>query len=121
MPKSKSKRERRAGVPGDLDSIHPTTTPPPGGTGEKKKNPPIFLFVNDLCDNRTGEAYPHIKEDNVTHITPLVRHIIPEGTVLVYSLVVHWMVVWLLGIRCLHVLIVQRSLTVLRPNQAFIA
>ena len=29
------------------------------------------------------------------------------------------MVVWLSGIQCLHILVVQRSLTVLRPSQAF--
>ena len=29
------------------------------------------------------------------------------------------MVVWLMGIQYLHVLVVQRSLTVLRPSQAF--
>ena len=34
-------------------------------------------------------------------------------------MVVHYMVVWLTGIQYLHVLVVQRSLTVLRPSQAF--
>ena len=46
------------------------------------------------------------------HLTSLVRHIIPAGIVLVCCLVVHCM-------QYLHVLAVQRSLTVVRPSQAF--
>ena len=38
---------------------------------------------------------------------------------MVWSLVVHCMVVWLTGIQYFHVLVVRRSLTVLRPRQAF--
>ena len=54
------------------------------------------------------------------HVTPRARHIIPSiflphGLLLV----VHCMVVCLTGIKCLYVLVVQRSLTVLRPSQAF--
>ena len=41
------------------------------------------------------------------------------GIVLVCCLVVHCMVVWLTGTQHLHVLAVQRSLTVVRPSQAF--
>ena len=38
---------------------------------------------------------------------------------MVCCLVVHCMVVWLTRMQYLHVLVVQRSLTVLRPSQAF--
>ena len=50
-PNRNRKWERRAGVPGDLDSIHPTTpspTPLSGGTGGKTKSP-IFFFFCMIC------------------------------------------------------------------------
>ena len=34
-------------------------------------------------------------------------------------MVVHCIVVWLTGIQNLHILVVDRGVTVLRPNQAF--
>ena len=55
-----------ARVAGDLDSIYHTHTP----RGRKCF---FYVFVfNDLCDNRSEEAYPHIKANNVTlyHIMP---------------------------------------------------
>ena len=48
-------------------------------------------------------------------------HIISVPVVVVVCyLVVHCMVLWLTGRQYLHVLVVQRRLTVVRPSQAFI-
>jgi len=53
------------------------------------------------------------------HIISLVQHILPDID-LFCCLVVHYMVGWLTGILYLQIiLLVQRSLTVPRPGQAF--
>ena len=100
----------------DLNDIHLTT--PPRGTG--KRNPLIFYHYN-LYNNRTEEAHPHIKANHVTssHHRPRTTHYTWCCSV-VCCLVVHC-IMWLTGIHTayLHVLVVHRSLTVLRPSQAF--
>ena len=93
--------------------------PPPEGVGEKQI--PLFC-VYEWCDNGAEEVYPHIKSNNGTPYriprTTTYKYSIVPGTGLVCYVVVHCMVVWFTGIPYLHVLVVQRSLTVLRLNQA---
>ena len=102
------------GVPGDLDSI--LTTPLTARRGRKKKK------VYYLCDNRTEEAYPHIKANNIT------SHHIPTPL----YLVLFWFAAWLYT-ACSYCLVLightilpctrrsaySSTVTVLRPSQAF--
>ena len=84
------------GVPGDLDSVHLTTPLPP--EGPEKNNPPIF-FSEDLCTDRSQEAYPHIEVNNVTSPhTPRTTHCTWCCSV-VFCLVVHYMVVCVTGMK----------------------
>ena len=64
--------EARRGWPGIW--IAYTTLPPPPPPGGRKCFFYVFDF-SDLCDNRTEEAYPHIKANNVTLYHIMLRKI----------------------------------------------
>ena len=89
-----------SGVPGDSDSIHLTIPHTPEGPvicfGRF-----VFVFTCDLCNNRTQDEYPEIKENNVTsHPTPRARYYTwycsaTSGGLLLGC--VHCITVWLMG------------------------
>ena len=61
---------------------------PPRRRGRKKKKiPPFFWCVCDLCDNRTEEAYPHIKANK--------RNTTSHPSYDILYLVLFWFLAWL--------------------------
>ena len=91
------------GCPGIWIGIHQTTPL----RGRAKKNPPICFFLHyDSCNNRTEEAYPHIKANNATS-----HHIRRTTYYTCYSSVVCGLVVQLHGrvVQYLRVLVVERG------------
>ena len=78
---------------------------------------PDFFFLYDSCTSHAEEAYPHIKANNVTsHDNPRTTYYTWYSSV-VCCLAAHLMVVSLH--QYLHVLVLHRSLAVLRPSQVF--
>ena len=72
----------------------------------------------DLCDNRTEEAYPHIKANNaISHEIPRMTYYTSYCSGLLLGCALHGRVVN--GHIILTCNVVQRGLTVLRRSQAF--
>ena len=98
-----------------------TGAPLPLEGPKKKKFFPDFCSPDNLGNNRTEEAHPHIKANNVkshhTLLTTYYTRYCSAATVLIVvcCLVVHCMVGWLTGI--LEVQHLHR-LAVPRPSQA---
>ena len=114
---------RKPGVPGDLDSMHLTNPPSRRRRDRKKKKiPPIFFCgVYYFVWQSYRRCTPSYQGNDATsHHTPRTRYYTWYCSGLLLGCTLHRrVVIGHTAVLMIHVLVVQRSLTVLRPSQAF--